>query len=216
MSESGASFDRARWTALRPAKQKSSAAKTKAGEGQSVQVSLSNFMFMGGDTSGLAATADGVFHPVWVDNHTGVPQVWTASVVVNREEVKAATVASEATKELGTDAAVELISPRHDQVTGLITARLQITNATNRPLSGPFRVKVKSLGSALAEIEIVKADNAQTGNGAEWYFAEKTLEPNAATAPRLVQFRLTNLKPFIEKDRARLGLVDLKVEIYGK
>src|SRR5262249_2643549 len=36
----------------------------------------------GGDTSGLAADASGVFHPVWVDNRTGVPQVWTAPVAV--------------------------------------------------------------------------------------------------------------------------------------
>lgn len=216
VSESGASFDRARWTALRPWKQKSSSAKSKAGEGQSLQVSLSNFMFMGGDTSGLAATADGVFHPVWVDNHTGTPQVWTATVVVNREEAKATVSASSATRALGNDAVVELISPRHDHATGLITARLQVTNSTNHPLTGPFRVQVKSLQSALADIEVVKADNAEKGVGAEWLFAEKELAPNATSAARLVQFRLTNVKPFVDKDRVRLGLVDLKVEVYGR
>jgi hypothetical protein len=39
-----------------------------------------SFTFMGGDTAGLAADAAGVFHLVWVDNRTGVPQVWTAMV----------------------------------------------------------------------------------------------------------------------------------------
>jgi hypothetical protein len=43
-----------------------------------------SFKFMGGDTAGLTADASGVFHPVWVDNHTGVPQVWTARVTVER------------------------------------------------------------------------------------------------------------------------------------
>jgi hypothetical protein len=33
-----------------------------------------------GDTAGLAADADGVFHPVWIDNRTGIPQMWTATV----------------------------------------------------------------------------------------------------------------------------------------
>ena len=39
-------------------------------------------MFMGGDTAGLAADALGIFHAAWVDNRTGVPQLWTATVSV--------------------------------------------------------------------------------------------------------------------------------------
>ena len=35
-----------------------------------------------GDTAGLAADASGAFHPLWVDNRTGVRQVFTAAVVV--------------------------------------------------------------------------------------------------------------------------------------
>ena len=38
----------------------------------------------GGDTAGLVATMDGVFHPVWVDDRTGVPQVWTAAITVTK------------------------------------------------------------------------------------------------------------------------------------
>lgn len=36
----------------------------------------------GGDTAGLATSADGAFHPVWVDDRTGIPQVWTSTVTV--------------------------------------------------------------------------------------------------------------------------------------
>ncbi|HTQ57698.1 MAG TPA: sialidase family protein [Bryobacteraceae bacterium] len=35
-----------------------------------------------GDTAGLAADAGGRFHPVWIDNRTGTPQMWTATVRV--------------------------------------------------------------------------------------------------------------------------------------
>jgi hypothetical protein len=38
--------------------------------------------FNGGDTAGLVADADGVFHPLWIDNRTGIHQMWTATVVV--------------------------------------------------------------------------------------------------------------------------------------
>lgn len=44
----------------------------------------SAFAAIGGDTAGLATTADGVFHPVWVDDRTDVPQVYTARVTVKR------------------------------------------------------------------------------------------------------------------------------------
>jgi hypothetical protein len=36
------------------------------------------------DTMGLAADADGTFHPVWIDDRTGVQQVWTATVKVGK------------------------------------------------------------------------------------------------------------------------------------
>lgn len=40
------------------------------------------FLLTGGDTAGLAADNAGVFHSLWIDNRTGVQQVWTAAVSV--------------------------------------------------------------------------------------------------------------------------------------
>jgi hypothetical protein len=37
-----------------------------------------------GDTAGMTTDRDGAFHPTWVDNRTGVLQVWTATVVIER------------------------------------------------------------------------------------------------------------------------------------
>lgn len=37
-----------------------------------------------GDTAGLASDADGVFHAVWIDNRTGIPQMWTTTVKVRQ------------------------------------------------------------------------------------------------------------------------------------
>jgi hypothetical protein len=37
-----------------------------------------------GDTSGLIADAGGVFHAAWVDNRTGVRQIWTAAIRVGQ------------------------------------------------------------------------------------------------------------------------------------
>jgi len=35
-----------------------------------------------GHTAGLAADANGIFHPLWIDGRTGINQVFTADVTV--------------------------------------------------------------------------------------------------------------------------------------
>ncbi len=40
--------------------------------------------FKGGDTSGLAADADGVFHALWADQRSGLGQVFTATIAVEK------------------------------------------------------------------------------------------------------------------------------------
>ena len=41
-----------------------------------------------GDTAGLSADPDGLFHPVWIDNRTGIPQMWTTTIRVRSGERK--------------------------------------------------------------------------------------------------------------------------------
>ncbi len=40
-----------------------------------------------GDTAGLVADGDGVFHAAWVDNRTGVRQIWTAAIRVGQRRI---------------------------------------------------------------------------------------------------------------------------------
>jgi hypothetical protein len=41
-----------------------------------------NFLVTGGDTAGLTTDAQGTFHALWIDNRTGVQQVWTAPITI--------------------------------------------------------------------------------------------------------------------------------------
>jgi hypothetical protein len=45
-----------------------------------------DFRFNGGDTSGLTADVDGAFHPLWIDNRTGIHQMWTTTVTVKKRQ----------------------------------------------------------------------------------------------------------------------------------
>lgn len=40
-----------------------------------------NFAFSGGDTAGISADGTGAFHVFWLDNRTGVQQVWTSTII---------------------------------------------------------------------------------------------------------------------------------------
>src|SRR5258707_14085370 len=45
-----------------------------------IGVGLDSFYTSGGHTTGLAVDADGTFHPTWIDNRTGIAQLWSSSV----------------------------------------------------------------------------------------------------------------------------------------
>jgi hypothetical protein len=49
---------------------------------RAAQRDAASFLITGGDTAGLTAASDGRFHALWIDNRTGVQQVWTAPITV--------------------------------------------------------------------------------------------------------------------------------------
>jgi hypothetical protein len=54
----------------------------ESAERQRATIIVDPFPDSGGHTFGMAVDSDGVFHPTWTDNRSGVSQVWTASVRV--------------------------------------------------------------------------------------------------------------------------------------
>jgi hypothetical protein len=80
VSQSGASFPPGTSREKRPAAiaARDDQERLKA----QIDAGRDSFTFMGGDTAGLTADALGIFHAAWVDNRTGVPQLWTATISV--------------------------------------------------------------------------------------------------------------------------------------
>ncbi|HUR59714.1 MAG TPA: sialidase family protein [Opitutaceae bacterium] len=218
ISEGSTHFDATmRWTALRPNTQRGVASKQKEAPGQAVQVSLNTFLFMGGDTAGIAATADGVFHPVWVDSRTGTPQVWTAAIRVGPEVKSPAPDAALAKlDDISSASTLELSQPRFDRANNVLTAVARVVNTSSQALQGPFRVRVTALTSALGDLTVTNADNNVDGVGADWAFTDAKLEAGASSDPRIVRFKLSNLRPFEDQNRYRLGLLDLNFVVLGR
>jgi hypothetical protein len=187
VSERGMDFDeKALWAPLTPASQK----------GLTLRISVSNFLFIGGDTWGLTADADGVFHPAWVSNATGAAQIWTAPVRVSPRE----------RLDLSKQVVLEMSAPVLDRKSGTLTVSARVVNISEQAVNGPFQVRIKTLTSELADI---------AAESEEWSYAEPSLAPGAASAARTLRFHLSNIRPFFAKDRARLGLLNLNVIVLG-
>jgi hypothetical protein len=60
---------------------------TRGGELR-IRLRMHPAQFWAADYSGLAADAGGVFHALWTDNRTGVPQLWTAPIAVSGAVVR--------------------------------------------------------------------------------------------------------------------------------
>jgi hypothetical protein len=187
-------------------------------QGHVLQVRIQGRDFYAGDTAGIAADGFGVFHPVWIDHHTGVAQVWTAAVTVNGQGVRNGDPALDHLIDVSSSVTLDVRSTSYDQTTGevAVTVALRNTSADRVPL--PLTVRPVVVASELAEdIAATNADNASTGAAAVWIFGERGssgfLEPRAATAPKILRFRLKGMRPYPKAVEYRIGLVTMRARI---
>ncbi len=182
-------------------------------------ITVNQFFYSSGHTSGLLVTADGVFHPLWEDNRTGVSQLWTAPVTVRGTAVRngAAELASMAD---ATDrVAAELTEASYDRGTSTVTAQLRLRNTSRETISGPLKARIIALNSDLGVAQLVGADNGMAAAGAIFDFSGLlrggALMPDSTSNPRTVRIHLTDVRPFKQGDRLVFGLASLDARVYA-
>lgn len=191
VSEKGMSFAKGvRWTALKAAVTRP---KDSSAAPLTLDISLNTFTYLGGDTNGLVADATGVFHPVWIDNRTGIPQIWTSAVRVLNTAQAGADVSAKLT--------VDVSDAAFDPATGAIVVTASLHNTSSETLRGPFTARVVNLDSDLGSPDAVSSD---------WVFPETSLGPGAVTRPRTWRFVLEDPKSYRNGNRYRLGLLKMR------
>ncbi|MCI0434337.1 MAG: glycoside hydrolase [Gemmatimonadetes bacterium] len=127
----------------------------------------------GGDYMGLAASADGAFHPFWTDSRDGPFQIWTARVEVHELAIvdRNATTLTEAS--LNREIELRMDPTRFDAANGEAVLPVRLRNASADTLWGPFSVEVVTAGptgtgstSVAAPVTILNASNGANGAGA--------------------------------------------------
>jgi hypothetical protein len=180
---------------------------------------LNFYFFDGGDTGGLAASADGLFHALWIDNRTGLPQVWTASVRADGRGVRNGSPELSDLEDVSEKAILRFENVRFDEVAHTAAIDAVLINTSKEPIVGPLKIRVTSLKSSFGVPEITNADNREKAAGAVWDFTPllpgSELAPGASSRIRRLEFRLSDLRPFRPVKEGR-SLVNLEAKVLAK
>lgn len=191
-----------------------------AGSGKvSLSVNLPGFFVDAGHTSGMAVGASGVFHPVWIDNRTGVAQLWTAPITVSGAVVKNGASDLAALEDISSKVSVELTDTRYDRKNNTGTVVLRVKNISKDTLRGPIKLRVTSLSSGIGVPEIVGSENLQRGIGAVWdltkLIPESGLLPEMQSSTRTLEFHLSDLRTLQRQKNWHPQLVSIEARILG-
>ena len=166
-------------------------------------VKISQFNLSGGHTVGLDADANGVFHPFWVDNRTGVAQVWTAPVTVHRKAVSNGDPELATLEDVSEKVILKYTNPSYDARTGRVSVDVQVQNMSEDTIILPAKLRVVGLTTANGGVPtIIGADNGLEGVGAVWdlnkILVNQKLRPNEKSRVRRLEFRLAEMPPLSE------------------
>ncbi len=143
-----------------------------------------------GDTAGIAADADGVFHAAWIDNRTGVHQIWTANIEAPGLAIRNGDIALSALHDVTAQCAISLKDLSFDRATGILTASMELENRSAVALKGPLQLRITEIESPLAAPRLLNADNGLSALGAVLMFAPVaggSIPPQGRTSSRQIR-----------------------------
>jgi hypothetical protein len=158
------------------------------------------FSFNGGHTAGMAADAGGQFHPFWIDNRTGVEQIWTASVSVDGSAVVNGSKELEKLTDVSDKVTLDFKNSRFDRATGMVSIDAYLGNTSDVTLRQPILLRVLSVDSKIGKPTIENASNHEPGPGAVWDFSDSVANKDVGlvrgevSKPKQLNFRLTEMR----------------------
>lgn len=164
---------------------------------------------MGGDTQGLTADAEGVFHAAWINGETGVMQLWHTRFKADPAMVASlhslpppldpapdAVAVPPGMQDITRDIRLLVRSTRLDFAARTYTVTLEIQNEGIRPVYGPLHVRMQHFldafdnGLGLRNLVAANAENGRPGVGAVWTAGVPggVLAPGARSQPLVIRF----------------------------
>jgi len=173
----------------------------------------------GGHTAGMAADANGSFHPFWVDNRTSVSQIWTAPVTVRGTAAKNGSLDLAQLDDVSSSTMLEFADCGYEKTGNVLHCDARIKNSSNESLARPLKLRVIALKSELGEPQILNADNGQKGIGAVWDFDKEFnggwLKPGESSQNKVFRFQILNPRDFRQGDHFKSTFVLMDVRVLG-
>jgi hypothetical protein len=179
-----------------------------------LRIQIQPHEFWASDYSGLAADVNGVFHALWTDNRTGMPQLWTAPISVSGGVARNGDPALASLGDVNNKVALEIVDSRLDPASANVEITARLINTSSDTLRAPFKVRVIGISSQLAEVvKPLNASNGIKGIGAVWDYTSAVpggvLAPSAVSELRPMIFSLEKWKPMFAENAQRTILVEL-------
>jgi hypothetical protein len=153
-----------------------------------------------GDTADLTADANGDFHPVWIDNRTGVRQVWTARVTVKGKVSLYGDPNLADLLDASSNVRCVVVNASFDRMRQEGSLSVQLKNISNLTISVPIKLRILGVNSELGTPAITNAANGLKRDGAIWDFTDLveggSLRPGESTGTRTIKFSLSDLAPY--------------------
>jgi hypothetical protein len=186
----------------------------------------------GGDTQGLAADRDGVFHAAYIEGRRGTMDLWQVDFAVDSSltaEMRSRNAAAISTAKgpvpAGWDDVTQELEftvgrPAIDFAAGTLAVPVRITNKAGRPARGPLTVVVDQLvaptspAMGLRNFRVANADSGGTGAGASWLIqvpGDGVLTRGERSPPHRLEFRFDGGVPAEPE-----GYFEPKFRIYAR
>ena len=146
-----------------------------------------------GHTVGMAAAADDKFFPFWVDNRTGLNQIWTTPVSVSGRAYRNGSADLDGWTDISSKLSLEFSAKTYDPKTKSLTADAYLLNTSKEPINGPLRLRFTSLRSRFGAVKLVDALGESPGPGAVVTWTKlppEGLNPGARSGPQRIRFVL--------------------------
>jgi hypothetical protein len=181
---------------------------------------IDRFFENGGHTTGLVADANGVFHPVWIDNRTGTAQIWTAPVTIPGQAVKNGAADLAGLDNLSKQVGVDLTDMSYDRKSGTLKATLRVENTSHDTIIGPLKVRVIKMTSDIGTPEIVRSDNGVSGVGAQWDLTSLLpaggLMPDSLSRSRQITLHISDVQPMKSGRDYKNKAATIETRVFGK
>lgn len=178
-------------------------------------LSIGWFTFHGGHTMGLTVDADGGFHPLWVANPTGTPQLWTTDVTVDGKAIKNGSPELSELSDASKLVHLEFLNRYYNIKTHSLEFDLRLRNESKSTIEGPLKVRVLDAGSYVGNVTIGAGTVQSSVEGVVWDFTPllpgHEFQPGNVSKPMHIRLTVRGIDPFTQIGRFTFFLTPVAI-----